>query len=162
VKLYDGVGIVDRPGHQGDYWTYNQGVYLGGLEALHAATGEIKYLEEAALVVKSMIEKSGIVTSEKILLEKLSTEGWDVGMFKGICARYWGLLAYSLRRAKIRTDVAAQIEEVLRASCKAVLTLPQQQGLYPLEWQSHSRAEVVNFNTHASAILLLMAETLHT
>ena len=157
VKLYDGFGIVDRPGHRGDYWTYNQGVYLGGFEALHAATGEIKYLKEAALVVKSMIEKSGIVTSEKILLEKLSTEGWDVGMFKGICARYWGLLARSLRRAKIRTDVAAQIEDVLCASRKAVLALPQKQGLYPLEWQSQPRAEVVNFNTHASAILLLMA-----
>ena len=158
VKLYDGVGIVDRPGHRGDYWTYNQGVYLGGLDAMHEATGEIKYLEEAALVVKSMIEKSGIVTSEKILLEKLSTEGWDVGMFKGICARYWGLLARSLRSAKIRMDVADQIEEVLRASHEAVLALPQQQGIYPLEWQRDARAEVVNFNTHASAILLLMAE----
>jgi hypothetical protein len=38
-----------------------------------------------------------------------------------------------------------------------VLALPQQQGLYPLEWQRDARAEVVNFNTHASAILLLMA-----
>jgi hypothetical protein len=80
-------------------------------------------------------------------------------MFKGICARYWALLARSLRRAKIRMDVADQIEEVLRESRKAVLALSHKQGLYPLEWQRDARAEVVNFNTHASAILLLMAET---
>lgn len=159
VKLYDGVAIVDRPGHRGDYWTYNQGVYLGGLEALHAATGDLSFLDEAAQVAKSIIEQSGIVTADGILYEKLSTEGWDVGMFKGICARYFGLLACSLRKAKHRLDVVELMEKILRSSRDAVLALERHDGLYPLEWQRDPRAKVVNFNTHASAILLLMAET---
>ena len=36
--LYDGTGVVDGPGHQGDYWSYNQGAFVGGLTALYLAT----------------------------------------------------------------------------------------------------------------------------
>ncbi|MCW1885001.1 glycoside hydrolase family 76 protein [Luteolibacter flavescens] len=157
VKLYDGTGIVDRPGHKGDYWTYNQGAYVGGLEALHAATGKQVWLDEAAGIATTIIEKSGVVTEQGILYEKLSTDGWDVGMFKGICARYFGTLSRTLKRQKIHPGVSAQLDRVLAASAGAILKLPQEDGLYPLEWQQPPRAKVVNYNTQLSALIAVLA-----
>jgi predicted alpha-1,6-mannanase (GH76 family) len=157
AKLYDGTGIVDRPGHQGDYWTYNQGAYIGGLEALHQATGNQAWLDEAAAVATTIVEKSGIVREDSVLYEKLSTDGWDVGLFKGICARYFGILSRSLKRQKIHAEVSAKLDRVLSASAAAILRLPQKGGLYPLEWQAPPRAEIANFNTQLSALIAVAA-----
>jgi len=153
AKLYDGTGIVDRPGHQGDYWTYNQGAYVGGLEALHQATGKQAWLDEAAAVATTIVEKSGIVREDGVLFEKLSTDGWDVGMFKGICARYFSILSRSLKRQKAHPDVADKLDRVLAASAGAILKLPQEEKLYPLEWQEPPRAKIANFNTQLSALI---------
>jgi predicted alpha-1,6-mannanase (GH76 family) len=157
AKLYDGTAIVDRPGHVGDYWTYNQGAYLGGLEALHAATGKAVYLDEAARVATTILEKSGIVRPDGVLFEKLGTDGWDVGMFKGICARYFGILAKSLRRQKTHPEVVGRLEQVLTATAAAILKSPRDQGLYPLEWQPEPRAAIHNYNTQLSALIALAA-----
>ncbi|MEK7949443.1 glycoside hydrolase family 76 protein [Luteolibacter soli] len=157
AKLYDGTGIVDRPGHQGDYWSYNQGAYVGGLEALHQATGKQAWLDEAAAVAATIVEKSGIVLEDGVLYEKLSTDGWDVGLFKGICARYFGILSRSLKRQKIHADVAAKLDRVVAASAGAILKLPQEEKLYPLEWQEPPRAKIANFNTQLSALITVAA-----
>ncbi len=157
VKLYDGTGIVDRPGHQGDYWTYNQGAYLGALEALYGATGKAAYLDEAAGVADTIIAKSGVVREDDVLYEKLSTDGWDVGMFKGICARYFAILARTLRRQKMHEDTAARLEKVLEASTAAILKSKMKDGLYPLEWQELPRAEINNFNTELAALIVFAA-----
>jgi predicted alpha-1,6-mannanase (GH76 family) len=157
AKLYDGTAIVDRPGHVGDYWTYNQGAYLGGLEALHAATGKAAYLDEAARVATTILEKSGIVRPDGVLFEKLGTDGWDVGLFKGICARYFGILARSLRRQKMHPEVIERLEQVLSATASAILKSPRDQGLYPLEWQPEPRAAIHNYNTQVSALIALAA-----
>lgn len=157
AKLYDGTAIVDRPGHVGDHWTYNQGAYLGGLEALHAATGKAAYLDEAARVATTILEKSGIVRPDGVLFEKLGTDGWDVGLFKGICARYFGILAKSLRREKMHPEVVARLEQVLSATAAAILKSPRDQGLYPLEWQPEPQAAIHNYNTQLSAMIALVA-----
>ena len=157
AKLYDGTGIVDRPGHVGDYWTYNQGLYLGGLQALHQATGKPAYLDEAAGVAATIIDKSGIVLPDGVLYEKLSTDGWDVGLFKGICARYFSTLSRVLRRQQLHLDVADQLDKVLDASVAAILKRPQEDGLYPLEWQEPPRAGIHNFNTQLSALITFAA-----
>ena len=157
AKLYDGTGIVDRPGHVGDYWTYNQGAYLGGLEALHAATGKKEYLDEAAAVATTILGKSGVVREDGVLYEKLSTEGWDVGLFKGICARYFGILLTTLRKQRVHADVADQLDRVLDASTQAIMKQPQEGGLYPLEWQEPPRAKIHNFNTQLSALIAFVA-----
>lgn len=157
AKLYDGIAIVDRPGHVGDYWTYNQGAYLGGLEALHAATGKAAYLDEAAQVAATILEKSGIVRPDGVLFEKLGTDGWDVGLFKGICARYFGILAKSLRRQQAHPEVAERLERVLSTTASAILKSPREQGLYPLEWQPSPRAAIHNYNTQLSALIALAA-----
>ncbi len=153
AKLYDGTGVVDRPGHVGDYWTYNQGAYLGGLEALHAATGRKEYLADAAEVAASVIGNSGIVREDGVLFEKLGTEGWDVGLFKGICARYFGILSRALRQHGIHVEVAARLDRVLSSSTRAILSSPAEEGLYPLEWHAPARAGIHNFNTHLSALI---------
>jgi len=157
VKLYDGTGIVDRPGHQGDYWTYNQGAYLGSLEALFGATGKKEYLDEAARIAGTIVGKSGVVREDGVLYEKLSTDGWDVGLFKGICARYFGILSRTLRKQKVHAEVAEQLDRVLRASVLAILKQPQEGGLYPLEWQEPPRAKIHNFNTQLSALIAIEA-----
>jgi predicted alpha-1,6-mannanase (GH76 family) len=157
AKLYDGTGIVDRPGHQGDYWTYNQGAYVGGLEALHQATGKQAWLDEAASIAATIVEKSGVVREDGVLYEKLSTDGWDVGMFKGICARYFGILSRSLKRQKVHGEVAAKLDRVLFASADAILKLPQEEKLYPLEWQQPPRAKIANYNTQLSALIAIAA-----
>jgi predicted alpha-1,6-mannanase (GH76 family) len=157
AKLYDGTAIVDRPGHVGDYWTYNQGAYLGGLEALHEATGKAAYLDEAASVARTMLEKSGIVTAGGVLFEKLGTDGWDVGLFKGICARYLGILSQSLHKHRVHPDVARRLDEVLRSTAAAILKSPRMDRLYPLEWQEGPRAAIHNFNTQLSALIALGA-----
>lgn len=157
AKLYDGTGIVDRPGHQGDYWTYNQGAYLGGLEALHQATGKQAWLDEAAAVASTMVDKSGVVREDGVLYEKLSADGWDVGMFKGICARYFAILSRSLKQQLLHPEVSAKLDRVLAASAEAILNLPKEDGLYPLEWQQLPRAKIANFNTHLAALIALVA-----
>lgn len=157
AKLYDGTGIVDRPGHVADYWSYNQGAYLGGLEALFSATGKQVYLDEAAAVARTIVEKSGVVLENGILYEKLSTEGWDVGMFKGICARYFGILSRTLRKQKSHVEVAEQLDRIVKQCVESILKRPQKDGLYPLEWQEPPRAEIHNFNTQLSALIALQA-----
>lgn len=157
AKLYDGTAIVDRPGHTGDYWTYNQGAYLGGLEALFRATGNAVYLDEAAAVATTIIKGSGIVREDGILYEKLSTDGWDVGMFKGICARYLGILSRTFRRRQVHAEIAGRIDRVLAASAAAVLASKTENGLYPLEWHTPPRAAIHNFNTQLSALIAVAA-----
>ncbi|WP_052573236.1 glycoside hydrolase family 76 protein [Haloferula sp. BvORR071] len=157
AKLYDGTGIVDRPGHQGDYWSYNQGAYLGGLTELYLATKKPEYLDETAAVADSIIEKSGVVREDGVLYEKLSTDGWDVGMFKGICARYFKALARVLRQRQVHPETAARLERVLEASTAAILKSQVKEGLYPLEWQEPARAEIYNFNTELSALITFAA-----
>lgn len=159
AKLYDGTAIVDRPGHKGDYWTYNQGAYLGALEALHAATGKAAYLEEAADVATTILHKSGIIRKDGVLFEKLGGKGWDVSLFKGICARYFGILARSLKKHHVRADVAQELDRVLEATATAILKAPMKDRLYPLEWHQPARAEVYNFNTHLSALIAFCAVT---
>src|SRR4029079_554677 len=85
--LYDGVAVVDAPGHMSDYWSYNQGTYIGGLTAMFEATGKVDYLERAIAVAESVIDRSGLVTPEGVLIEKLGTTG-DASLFKGVLARY--------------------------------------------------------------------------
>lgn len=157
AKLYDGTAIVDRPGRTGDYWTYNQGAYLGGLEALFRATGRADYLNEAAAVASSIVAGSSIVLEDGVLYEKLGTEGWDVGLFKGIGARYFGILSRTLRRGKLHGDVVRAIDRVLEASAAAILNSKMKDGLYPLEWHEPPRAEIHNFNTQLSALVALVA-----
>lgn len=119
-KLWDGTGIVDGPGHQGDHWSYNQGMWILGLLALAEAAGEAGPIDEAAGFTRSLLEKGGFLT-ENVLTEKLSHTGWDTALFKGVLARALGELRLVLKRSGRAPDLLPVVERVLEASVSAVL-----------------------------------------
>jgi predicted alpha-1,6-mannanase (GH76 family) len=69
-------------------WTYNQGVILGGLAALHEITGDRAYLEQGALIADAAL--SALASPAGILTEPCEPAGCDGDQtqFKGIFVRY--------------------------------------------------------------------------
>jgi predicted alpha-1,6-mannanase (GH76 family) len=156
--LFDGTGVVDAPGHQADYWTYNQGAFIGGLVALYQATGRAAYLEEAVQVADNILQGSGLVLPGGVLVEKLGTSGWDPGLFKGIFARYLGQLRDVLKAGKLHPELALEIDRVLRASAASMLENSlAADGQYTIEWHKDAKDQTRNFNTQTSALALLVA-----
>lgn len=75
-------------------WSYNQGVILGGLRELYAATGEEKYLDEAKRIVEAVFQ-SNQLTPNGILTDygcEPGDCGGDVPTFKGVFVRNLGEL----------------------------------------------------------------------
>ncbi len=159
-KLYDGTGIVDAPGHRGDYWTYNQGTYIGGLTALYRATDDDKYLDEAVTVATTVLTRAGLTTAEGVLVEKLGVKGWDPGLFKGVCARYLGQFRDVLNARKLHPETAQLIDRTLRASAASLLRVgPAPDGQFPIEWhEGASDLATRNFNTQTAALSLLLSQ----
>ncbi|MES2571606.1 MAG: glycoside hydrolase family 76 protein, partial [Verrucomicrobiota bacterium] len=157
-KLYDGTGVVDVPGHIGDYWTYNQGAFIGGLTALYQATGKETYLEEAIKVTGTVLKNAGLTTPEGVLLEKLGTSGWDPGLFKGICIRYLAHLRDVLDSKGMHPETAREIDRCIQASVASLLRHGVgEDGQYTIEWHESAKDRTRNFNTHLSALTALIA-----
>jgi predicted alpha-1,6-mannanase (GH76 family) len=156
--LYDGTGVVDVPGHHGDYWTYNQGAFIGGLTALFQATGREEYLEEAAKVAESVLNRAGLTQPDGVIIEKLGTKGWDPGLFKGIMVRYLAGLRDVLNARKIHPETALEIDRCIRSSAVSLLRHSvSPDGEYTAEWHSGAKDRSANFNTHTSALAALVA-----
>ena len=156
-NLYDGTAIVDAPGHKGDYWTYNQGTYLGGLIALAEATGKVDYLDEAARVAATVLEKSGNVLPTGVIVEKLGTNGWDVGMFKGAFIRYLGQFRDALQQKQIHGELAQRIDQTIRASVTSLLNNVGDDGCYAVAWEEGALDRSTSFNTQTSALAAFTA-----
>ncbi len=157
--LYDGTGIVDVPGHRDDHWTYNQGAFIGGLTALHQATGDPAYLDEAATVADSVLTRAGLTTADGVLVEKLGVNGWDPGLFKGACVRYLGQLRDVLTARRMHPGTVQQIDRCLQASATSLIRIgPGPDGQYPIEWHDGAKDTTTrNFNTQTSALSLFVA-----
>ncbi len=156
--LYDGKGVVDAPGHRGDYWTYNQGVFIGGLTALYQATGKRGYLDEAATVADSVLNRTGLVLPGGIIIEKLGTSGWDPGLFKGIFVRYLAQLRDVLNARKLHPDVARQIDRCIRGSADSMIrNSVATDGQYTNAWHEGAKDLTRNFNTQTAALCMLVA-----
>jgi predicted alpha-1,6-mannanase (GH76 family) len=157
-KLYDGTAIVDAPGHKDDYWTYNQGTYLGGLIALSEATGKSEYLDEAARVAEIILTKSGVVLPSGVIVEKLGTSGWDVGMFKGVFIRYLGQLRDALHGKHSHAELEQRIDSIIRTSTASLLKNSiGDTGEYTVDWQEGGKDRSTSFNTQTSALAALTA-----
>jgi predicted alpha-1,6-mannanase (GH76 family) len=154
--LYDGTAIVDAPGHKNDYWSYNQGAWIGGLTSMYLATGTQNYLDEAVQVADSVIHRAGLF-QEGVLVEKLGTKGWDVGLFKGILMRYLGQLRDVLRNSKLHAPLAEEIDRVLRSSAVSMISAADKDGQFGLQWQKDAKEQDYNFNTHTSGLKALVA-----
>ena len=74
--------------NKGITWTYNQGVILGGLAALHEITGEEGYLRQAHVIADAAL--SALTSSRGILADPSEPAGsvGDHPQFKGIFVRY--------------------------------------------------------------------------
>ena len=157
AALYDGIAVVDGPGHRGDYWSYNQGTFIGGLTALHQATGRQEFLDEAVAVTRTVLHESGLVSPEGVLVEKIGTRG-DACLFKGIFARYLAQLSGALTSQKQRPEVAEDIDRCLRSSAAALLENgTNSEGFYTAEWHKSARDTRANFSTQVSALTALVA-----
>jgi predicted alpha-1,6-mannanase (GH76 family) len=155
--LYDGTGVVDAPGHRGDYWSYNQGTFIGGLTALHEATGKPEYLDEAVEVTDAVLTKSGMTRPDGVIVEKLGTSG-DASLFKGIFARYLAQLRDTLNAKKLHPETAQQLDHHLRASVASLLQHSVgADGLLTAEWHEGGKDRAANFNTQTSALAALVA-----
>jgi predicted alpha-1,6-mannanase (GH76 family) len=74
--------------NQGTTWTYNQGVILGGLTALHEITGDAGYLRQAEVIADAALRE--LTRPAGILAEPTEPSGCDGDQtqFKGIFVRY--------------------------------------------------------------------------
>jgi predicted alpha-1,6-mannanase (GH76 family) len=72
----------------GTTWTYNQGVILGGLAALHEITGDQAYLRQGEAIADAVLDK--LTDPAGILVEPCEPSGCnsDQTQFKGIFIRY--------------------------------------------------------------------------
>lgn len=157
-KLYDGTAIVDAPSHKGDYWTYNQGTYLGGLIALWEATSKPEYLNEAARVAETILTKSGVVLPSGVIVEKLGTNGWDVGMFKGVFIRYLGQLRDALKTANRNPELSAELDRVINSTTASMLKNSiGEDGCFTVAWEENAEDRSTSFNTQTSGLAALVA-----
>jgi predicted alpha-1,6-mannanase (GH76 family) len=72
----------------GTTWTYNQGVILGGLAALHQITGDQAYLRQGEVIADAVLRE--LTDPAGILVEPCEPSGCngDQTQFKGIFIRY--------------------------------------------------------------------------
>ncbi|KAI1083403.1 glycoside hydrolase family 76 protein [Whalleya microplaca] len=84
-------GLTDDCKNNGmQTWTYNQGVILGGLVELNAATGDASLLDEAKAIASAAISK---LSKDGVLFEGCEPNcGSDGSQFKGVFMRNLGYL----------------------------------------------------------------------
>jgi predicted alpha-1,6-mannanase (GH76 family) len=94
-------------------WTYNQGVILGGLTALSAATKDHALLNRAQSVATAAI--SQLTDAQGILHDRCEPKcGADGVQFKGIFARNLGDLNAAAPAPRYRTFLLANAESICR------------------------------------------------
>jgi predicted alpha-1,6-mannanase (GH76 family) len=98
----------------GTTWTYNQGVILGGLAAMHEITGDPAYLEWGESIADATL--SGLVSPPGILAEpcEAGTAGCDGDQvqFKGIFVRYLCDFYLQSRRPAYRAFILSNARSV--------------------------------------------------
>jgi predicted alpha-1,6-mannanase (GH76 family) len=137
-------GALDR------HWrfTYNQGLFVGAGVALFEATGERRYLNDAATTALTALREladDGIFRQEGA--------GGDEGLFKGVYYRYVGTLLDHLDPAD---EAARTLEGFVRSSTDALWRNARVDSwLLPGDDWSASAPGTVDFSTHLSAIMAL-------
>jgi len=98
--------------NQGTTWTYNQGVILGGLAALHEITGDRDYLRQAEVTADAAL--STLTSSRGILCEPCEPSGCDADQtqFKGIFVRYLQELCQHSGNPAYRAFILANADAV--------------------------------------------------
>lgn len=130
-------------------FTYNQGLYVGAVVALARVTDDPSLLERAertALTAIAELAEDGIFSDEG--------DGGDIGLFKGICYRYLGLLIDAL---PTDSTTRRRLERFVRAGTDVLWSHAEHDGwLFPgNDWLTavspHDPA--VPYSTMLSAIM---------
>ncbi|MGH3263674.1 MAG: glycoside hydrolase family 76 protein, partial [Trebonia sp.] len=110
-------------------WTYNQGVILGGLAALHELTGERAYLRHGEAIadaaLRSLVDAAGVLAEPGE--DAFAGRADDSAQFKGIFARYLHEFSRHSDKPEYRGFLLANADSVLACDVNAA-------GQYGLRW----------------------------
>jgi predicted alpha-1,6-mannanase (GH76 family) len=97
----------------GTTWTYNQGVILGGLAALHAITADRDFVRQGEVIADAALRS--LVSPRGILAEPCEPSGCDGDQtqFKGIFIRYLHQFSRHSGKPAYRAFILANAESVM-------------------------------------------------
>jgi predicted alpha-1,6-mannanase (GH76 family) len=131
-------------------WTYNQGVILGGLAALHELTGDQGYLRQGEVIADAALRT--LASERGILAEPCEPSGCDGDQtqFKGIFVRYLHELWRRSGKPAYRAFILANADSVLaRAGNPA--------GQFGLRWAGPFDKADASRQTSALEVLIAAA-----
>ena len=132
----------------GTTWTYNQGVILGGLAALHEMTGDQGYLRQGEVIADAALR--ALTSRRGILAEPCEPSGCDGDQtqFKGIFVRYLHQFSRLSGKPAYRAFILANADSVLASAGDPA-------GRFGLRWAGpFDRADA---SRQASALEVLIA-----
>ncbi|WP_372662268.1 glycoside hydrolase family 76 protein [Cohnella sp.] len=149
--VWDGVnrlqdGMIDKDWK----YTYCQGVFIGAAIELHRVTEEQVYLADAERTWNAAVEE--LTESGKGLFPPEGTG--DGGLFKGILARYAGMLARAI-------EDSGAIREVLFSNAKSLWETgrSEERALFGEAWNVPPNGQV-ELSTQLSGVILIEAAAL--
>ena len=148
-------GLTAACANNGDTtWTYNQGVILGGLAALHELTGDAAYLGQGEVIADAAVRI--LVDAAGVLAEPAESRGGaadrDMPQFKGIFVRYLQDFARHRPKPSYRAFILANADSVLARAGNAA-------GQYGLRWSGPF--DTADASRQTSAVELLTAAALN-
>ena len=136
----------------GTTWTYNQGVILGGLAALHELTGDEAYLRQGEATADAALRS--LTSPEGILAEpgeaKAAAGDRDMPQFKGIFVRYLQDLSRYVSKPEYGAFLLANADSVLASN-------RNQAGQFGLHWAGPFDGADASRQTSAVEVLIAAA-----
>jgi predicted alpha-1,6-mannanase (GH76 family) len=118
-RINDGLNQACQNNH-GTTWTYNQGVILGGLVELSAATGDATLIDHATSIADAAL--ATLTNTDGVLVEPCEPScGGDGSQFKGIFVRNLSVL-YEAARARDDATHAARYRRFITRNADAIWT----------------------------------------
>jgi predicted alpha-1,6-mannanase (GH76 family) len=132
----------------GTTWTYNQGVILGGLAALHDVTGDHGYLRQGQVIADAALAR--LTSRRGILTEPCEPSGCDGDQtqFKGIFVRNLHQFSHYSGKPAYRAFIMANADSVLASAGNPA-------GQFGLGWSGPF--DKADASRQASAVEVLIA-----
>jgi predicted alpha-1,6-mannanase (GH76 family) len=132
----------------GTTWTYNQGVILGGLAALHEITGDRGYLRQGEVIADAALR--ALTSRRGILAEPCEPSGCDGDQtqFKGIFIRYLHEFSRHSGKPEYRAFILANADSVRASAADPA-------GQFGLRWAGPF--DKADASRQASALEVLIA-----
>lgn len=152
-------GLTDACANNNDTeWTYNQGVVLGALAELHAATGDDSYLTTAKLIADAVVRNGSVLSPSGVLVEscEAGAAGCDNNQqaFKGIFARNLAELDARLPESRYGAYLGANARSAWARDREG------EEELFGISWAGPY--EEASVGTQSSVVSLLVANVWNT